>query len=633
MNREVLDRWCERGILALVLAILVFGPLATGAVRSLEFLVIQGLTLGVMALWGLRLWLNPKAQFLWTPVCWLVVAFTAYAIGRYLTCDIEYVGRKEMIRILVYAFLFFAILNNLHRQESTQIICFTMIFLATGISLYALYQFLTGSERVWHFHSGYKGRASGTYISPNHLAGFLEMLLPLALAYTLVGRAKTHTKVFLGYAALVMAAGIGVTVSRGGWVSAGIALIVLFGILALHRNYRLPALVMMLVLIGGGAFFVSKSAFFKDRFKHGAASVKNVEVDVRYELWSAAARMWKDHVWFGVGPAHYNHRFRAYRPEAVQKQPDRVHNDYLNALVDWGIVGATIIALAFGTLFAGLIRTWAHVRRTEKEFGTSQSNKFAFVLGSAAGLLGLLAHSVIDFNMQIPANAILAIILMALLNSHLRFATERYWVTAQPWSKAMASIVLMAGLAYLGYQEARLGREYVWLERARRATPLSLAQIMAMEKAFAVEPKNFETAYSIGEAYRLQSFDGGHNYRELATNAMSWFQHGINLNPFNGYNYMRYGMCLDWLERFDEAVLYFNKADELDPNGYFMLAHMGWHYVESGNYAAARPWFERSLRLQWEDNEMAESYLEKIIKPRLLEAASKQGVLPAAGPP
>ena len=50
MNREVLDGWCERAILALVLAILVFGPLAFGAVPAPAFLVIQALTLGVMLL-------------------------------------------------------------------------------------------------------------------------------------------------------------------------------------------------------------------------------------------------------------------------------------------------------------------------------------------------------------------------------------------------------------------------------------------------------------------------------------------------------------------------------------------------------------------------------------------------------
>ena len=48
MNREVLDKFWERGILALVLAILIFGPLAMGAADAWAFLVVKGLMLGVM---------------------------------------------------------------------------------------------------------------------------------------------------------------------------------------------------------------------------------------------------------------------------------------------------------------------------------------------------------------------------------------------------------------------------------------------------------------------------------------------------------------------------------------------------------------------------------------------------------
>jgi len=94
MSREILDQWCERGILALVLAILVFGPLATGAVRTLDFLVIQGLALGVMLLWAARLWLDPRPQLLWPPICWAVLAFALFAIVAYLRADIEYVARQ-----------------------------------------------------------------------------------------------------------------------------------------------------------------------------------------------------------------------------------------------------------------------------------------------------------------------------------------------------------------------------------------------------------------------------------------------------------------------------------------------------------------------------------------------------------
>src|SRR5262249_6464346 len=149
MNREVLDRWCERGILALVLGILVLGPLALGAVRVLEFAIIQGLTVGVMLLWGIRVWVAPRPRLFWPPICWAVLAFAVYVIGRYVKADIEYVARLELLHVLVYAFLFFAILNNLQRQETIQIISFTLMFLAMGISFYALYQFVTGSDRVW----------------------------------------------------------------------------------------------------------------------------------------------------------------------------------------------------------------------------------------------------------------------------------------------------------------------------------------------------------------------------------------------------------------------------------------------------------------------------------------------------
>src|SRR5476649_1317457 len=134
MNREALDKFCERGILAFVLAILVFGPLAMGAVNAPAFLVIQALTIGVMLLWATRLWASPRPQLLWPPVCWVVLAFAFYAVARYLTADIEYVARQEMIQVLIYAFLFFAIVNNLYRQEFSQVICFTLIFLAMAVS-------------------------------------------------------------------------------------------------------------------------------------------------------------------------------------------------------------------------------------------------------------------------------------------------------------------------------------------------------------------------------------------------------------------------------------------------------------------------------------------------------------------
>ena len=258
MNRETLDKFCERGILALVLAILVFGPLAMGAVDAWAFLIIQALAIGVMLVWALRLWISPNPRLFWPPIGWVVLAFAVYAIGRYLTADIEYVARLEMIQVLLYAFLFFAIVNNLYQPESAQIISFTLIFLAAGISGYAVCQFLTHTNHVWIYISPYPGRASGTYISPNDFAGFLEMLLPLAVAYALVGRVKPLVRALLIYAAVGIMAGLAVTFSRGGWVAAATGLLALLLVLSCHRNHRLPALGLLIVFVAGGTVFVTK---------------------------------------------------------------------------------------------------------------------------------------------------------------------------------------------------------------------------------------------------------------------------------------------------------------------------------------------------------------------------------------
>lgn len=629
MNRDVADNWCERGILGLVLAILVFGPLATGAVRPPDFLVLQGLTVVVLLLWGARLWLMPKPRLLWPPVSWAVLAFAFYAIGRYLTADIEYVARQEMIRVLVYAAVFFAVVNNLHRQESLQLIALTLVFLAMLVAGYAVFQFFTGSNKVWHLISPYEHRGSGTFISPNNCAGFLEMILPLGLAWVLVSRAKPTMKVFTGYAALVIVSGIVVTVSRGGWIATGLTLLTLFTVLLFNRTYRLPALVILVALIGAALVFLPRSYFFKARFREITKNEKVTESNIRFELWRPALQMWSTNPWWGVGPGHYDHRFRAWRPVPQQRQPDHAHNDYVEALADWGIAGAALIAAAVTLLGAGVFKTWKSVGGTQSDLsGRGGSTKFALVLGAALGLLAILFHSTVDFNLHIPANAILAVTLMAVLSSCTRFATDNYWHTARVPVKILATVLLLAAIGYLGRQGIRGTQEQYWLARAQQFPDRSAERLAALEKALAFEPMNAATVYALGETLRLQSWEGNEDYAELAELAIKRFTQAAALNPYDGYNFLRTGMCLDQMRQPERAEPFYDRAVALDPNGTFTSAWVGWHYVQAGDYAAAKSWFERSLRLDWVENTIARSYLNICNQKLQAAAANSQPATP-----
>jgi len=328
-------------------------------------------------------------------------------------------------------------------------------------------------------------------------------------------------------------------------------------------------------------------------------------------LWDSTKVMWRDHFWVGVGPGHYDYRFRAYRPLEVQLQPDHAHNEYLNLVADWGTVGATVVGAGLVIFFAGVARSWRYVRREEREFKSNYSNKFALVLGGTLGLVALLGHSFVDFNLQIPANAILAVTLVALVSSHLRFASEKYWVSAGGALRIVVAALLLGGTVVFAQQTVRLGREYLWLERAAIKPIYSDEQIACLQKAWTAESKNYQTVFDIGEAYRIQSMVDADDYTfgPLATNAMAWFARGTICNPYHHKSYLGYGQCLDWVKRFDEAKVFFNRADELDPNGYFTSAWMAWHYVQLEDYAAARSWAERSIKLEREGNQIGESEL------------------------
>jgi O-antigen ligase len=637
MNRELIDRLCERGILGLVLAVLVYGPIATGAVRANDLLVLQTLTGGALALWLIRLWFGESHRLLLPPVSWVVALFMGYAVLRYFQADIEYVARQEVIRVLLYGCLFFIIINHLHHQESLQLIAYVLIAIATIISAYAIYQFATNSPYVLRYVKPvmYMKRASGTYICPNHLAGFLEMIFPLALAYLFMGKVSHIVRVLIGYGVLMMLAGIGVTISRGGWIVTGIALLVFFALLIRKRSYRIPALIFLVFLVVGMIFAYSNAHNVREQFQQRFSSTQ--WNNIRLSIWKSAVEMWKDEPWLGVGPGHFDYRFRQYRSKNVQMRPERVHNDYLNTLADWGVVGFALVASAWLLMYLGALKTWKFVRHNPDGLTSRKTNKAAWVLGGCIGILAILLHSFLDFNFQIPANAILAVAIMALVSSHLRFATDRYWVSSGWVARLLVTAFCLASMGVFYVQGVRLWREQRVLEQAKICPVNSLKKAALLEKAWQIEPKNAETTAELGEIFRSECFAGERNSKDMGEIAIRWFERTRALNPFDAYNYMRHGMTLDFLRRFDEASPLMKRANELDPNGYYVLAHLGWHWVQlaaneerNSRYAQARnfytkaiEWFDQSQLLNYDDNTVARRYKDIVLR-KLAELAQKK---------
>jgi O-antigen ligase len=110
--------------------------------------------------------------------------------------------------------------------------------------------------------------------------------------------------------------------------------------------------------------------------------------------------MWQDHPWLGVGPAHFAERFKQYRTHWAFAEPERAHNDYLDALADWGSP-VSLSSEGRGCFGWGIARTLRRVRRI-RAISKPSGGRYAFVLGTTGGLIALLVHSLTDFNFTSP---------------------------------------------------------------------------------------------------------------------------------------------------------------------------------------------------------------------------------------
>jgi len=155
-----------------------------------------------------------------------------------------------------------------------------------------------------------------------------------------------------------------------------------------------------------------------------------------------------------------------------------------------------------------------------------------------------------------------------------------------------------------------------------------LDQAALLEKAFAAEPENFETAYDIGEAYRIQSFGGRAGLCGAGGNGHPLVCVRQTTRSVSTATTICAPGCASTGWTATRRPGHFNsRAESLDPNGYFTVANIGWHYVQTGDYLAAREWLERSVRLEWDRNVIGHSYLE-LVDQKLVENASGKNPLP-----
>jgi O-antigen ligase len=324
---------------------------------------------------------------------------------------------------LLSAFMFFFVLSHFcSSRRSLKLLVFIMIGLTIIEAIYGLIQALIPSLGVlWvdYIQAGL-GNARGTFINRNHFAGFIEMVWPLVLGYTLAigfrGKEVNIRKLFasdrlnkqilLALGMVIMLLALLLSRSRAGITGAFIGFLH-FVLLSRSANKRLPRgfWIMSGSIVGLIFLYGIKIGFdpIIERF------LQIGENNSRLDIWRDSLVILKDHP-LGIGLGNFKHVFPVYNVSNISDTRFLyAHNDYLHLMVEAGIPG--FLALVSG-FFIFLGKSFKKVKQMKSH---DDPLRFFLALGALSGLMSMAFHSFFDFNLHMPANLIYFVTLIAIV--------------------------------------------------------------------------------------------------------------------------------------------------------------------------------------------------------------------------
>ncbi|HEY3176818.1 MAG TPA: O-antigen ligase family protein [Candidatus Polarisedimenticolia bacterium] len=298
---------------------------------------------------------------------------------------------------------------------------------------YGLFEFISGRQHIFGYTKRYfTDVATGTFISRNNYAAYLEMAIPMALAFAVLrlGRGEAGSRTGTGGPApaiplkrrlaaatgregfgallLLMASFLMMTallMARSRMGIAAIAAALVLGAVAVAMRGRSRRFALASVAVAGmAALFATQIdiAPVVERFRNSSGELQGGFG--RLQVWRDAVPMLGTYPMLGSGLGTWEMAFSPFRTDTAQVRVDFAHNDYLEFLAEAGLAGTII--LAAGTALA--------VRRHAKAWsGRGRQDEIALAAGIGLAALGL--HSFTDFHLSIPADALAAAVLVGLL--------------------------------------------------------------------------------------------------------------------------------------------------------------------------------------------------------------------------
>lgn len=291
-----------------------------------------------------------------------------------------------------------------------------MIAMGFMQALYGLFNQATNTQKIlWMDKTHYFEQATGTFVNPNHFCAYLIIIVCLIagkLLATLESRGKkkkppklvTIVSSVYSIEALVLVIlvlAILASKSMGGLLSLGAVVAAIYLLLLkkpLSKRILLAPTAMVIFTLAS-ILTIDSQLIFQE------LGGLQQSIERRTELWTASARVVKEHWAFGIGGGAFYSMFTQYRDLDIGNNfYYYAHNDYIQFLAEFGLIGATLLLLF-------IVLTIKCNYRAIQNSNSIHSKTFGY--SSILATVAVATHSIVDFPLQIPAYAVLYLVIIS----------------------------------------------------------------------------------------------------------------------------------------------------------------------------------------------------------------------------
>ena len=546
----------------------------------------------------------------------------SYLLIRGLFSPNDYLARSDCYTILGCLMVYLLTGYYLYQTRPRMIFVFFLLGLALVNVWVGVFQFTCPKDNFMLqgiVRDKDEIRASGLFICPNHFAGYLEAVAVMGLSLVWWSRLKVGWKLVILYAAGCCYVGIALSGSRGGYFSSVAALLMflalsLNGVRIIDREKFIRlAFIMSLVLgmgLAGTLYLMGNSPFLQSRLN------SMVVKDVRIYNWLATLDQFQTSPWVGTGAGTHLYFGRLFRRPEIQTDPMHSHGDYLELLAEYGVIGE----------LGMLIFIWIHIRNGAGAYSwllrkrlmnsyIPRSDTLALNIGAMSAITGLAVHSVVDFNMHIPGNALVFAFIFGLI------ANPGIENTDSPVASKISGLFRFA-LPLIGIWMGFIGvskwpTEYFvaqshWALRNWHCTEaIEAAKIGAGEvpanagwpentiRLIGADKRNSNLYFNLGEAHRVAcvGLKDPDVRRDHLNQAVEAFSKADQLFPQDERILVRLGQALDALKRYDEAEVIYQRVMAVDPKLGLVYGYYGTHLFAMGKFDESKAAYEKGEAL------------------------------------